>query len=273
MRDIKVKILSNGAAQVDEPFCFCAEHNAARLCIELNDELKTDVSYYILSFDVYGLGRRVISNIINDAQSTPASVSGGVIYCPLSEALTSTGELSVQVEAHKREDKSVAKIVKSAVFTLNFEPSVMGCDSELDEKCGILPQLTAAIDKMTEFESFSDGITYTPSVSADGTLSWSNNGGRENPPSVNVKGEKGDKGDKGDTGARGEAFLYSDFTAEQLTALKGDKGEKGLKGDKGDKGTDGKTPVKGVDYWTAADQESIVADVLAALPDGDEVSY
>lgn len=78
------------------------------------------------------------------------------------------------------------------------------------------------------------------------------------------------KGDKGDTGARGEAFLYSDFTAEQLAALKGDKGEKGLKGDKG---TDGKTPVKGVDYWTADDQESIVNDVLAALPDGDEVSY
>lgn len=237
MRDIQVKILSNGAAQVNEPFCFCAEHNAARLCIELNDELKTDVSYYILSFDVYGLGRRVISNIINDAQSTPASVSGGVIYCPLPEALTSTGELSVQVEAYKREDKDVEKIVKSPVFTLTFEPSVMGCDSELEEKCGILPQLTAAIDKMTEFESFSDGITYTPSVSSDGTLSWTNNGGRENPPSVNIKGAKGDKGDPGTPG------------------------------------TNGKTPVKGVDYWTAADQEAIVADVLAALPDGDEVSY
>ena len=55
MRDIKITILSDGTAQIEEPFCFCGEHNAARLCITLNDELKTDASYYLLSFDVYGL--------------------------------------------------------------------------------------------------------------------------------------------------------------------------------------------------------------------------
>lgn len=35
---------------------------------------------------------------------------------------------------------------------------------------------------------------------------------------------------------------------------------------KGDNGADGKTPVKGTDYWTAADKAEIVADTLAALP-------
>ena len=35
------------------------------------------------------------------------------------------------------------------------------------------------------------------------------------------------KGPKGDTGAKGDAFTYSDFTAEQLAALKGEKGDKG----------------------------------------------
>ena len=45
-----------------------------------------------------------------------------------------------------------------------------------------------------------------------------------------------------------------------------DVGLKGDKGDKGDPGTDGKTPVKGTDYWTAADKAEIVADTLAALP-------
>ena len=52
-------------------------------------------------------------------------------------------------------------------------------------------------------------------------------------PLGNAKGPKGDKGDAGD------AFTYSDFTAEQLAALKGgkgDTGETGAKGDKGDKG-------------------------------------
>ena len=39
------------------------------------------------------------------------------------------------------------------------------------------------------------------------------------------------------------------------------------------RGSAGHTPVKGTDYWTAADKAEIVADVLAALPDGTEVSY
>lgn len=36
---------------------------------------------------------------------------------------------------------------------------------------------------------------------------------------------------------------------------------------------DGKTPVKGTDYWTPADQEAIVRQVIAALPDASEVMY
>ena len=38
-------------------------------------------------------------------------------------------------------------------------------------------------------------------------------------------------------------------------------------------GPAGHTPVKGTDYWTAADKAEMVADVIAALPDGTEVSY
>lgn len=38
-------------------------------------------------------------------------------------------------------------------------------------------------------------------------------------------------------------------------------------------GADGKTPQKGVDYYTEADKEEIVQAVIAALPNGDEVSY
>lgn len=65
------------------------------------------------------------------------------------------------------------------------------------------------------------GAVFTPSVSSDGTLSWANNGELENPAPINIKG------DKGDTGA---AFTYSDFTAEQLAALKGESGADGADG-------------------------------------------
>lgn len=58
-----------------------------------------------------------------------------------------------------------------------------------------------------------DGATFTPSVSSDGVLSWTNDKGKDNPASVNIKGPKGD------------AFTYADFTAAQLEALKGPKGD------------------------------------------------
>lgn len=60
-----------------------------------------------------------------------------------------------------------------------------------------------------------DGATFTPSVSSDGVLSWTNDKGKTNPASVNIKGPKGD------------AFTYADFTSEQLAALRGPKGDKG----------------------------------------------
>lgn len=59
---------------------------------------------------------------------------------------------------------------------------------------------------------------------------------------------RGDKGDTGAKGDKGEAFTYSDFTAEQLAALKGakgDKGEPGATGAKGDKGDPGAKGDKG----------------------------
>ena len=42
---------------------------------------------------------------------------------------------------------------------------------------------------------------------------------------------------------------------------------------KGDTGAPGHTPVKGTDYWTADDQQTIVNDVLAALPTWEGGSY
>ena len=52
-----------------------------------------------------------------------------------------------------------------------------------------------------------------------------------------------------------------------------DVGLKGEKGDTGAAGADGYTPVKGTDYWTAADKAEIVADTLAALPTWTGGSY
>lgn len=52
---------------------------------------------------------------------------------------------------------------------------------------------------------------------------------------------------------------------------KGDKGDPGADGADGQPGADGHTPVKGTDYWTEEDKSEIVSDVLAALPQAEEV--
>lgn len=82
-----------------------------------------------------------------------------------------------------------------------------------------------------------NGYTFTPSVSPDGIISWTNDGGLVNPEPVNIKGPAGANGQQGPAG------------------------------------TNGKTPVKGTDYFTQADKEELVQAVLAALPNGDTEAY
>ena len=77
-----------------------------------------------------------------------------------------------------------------------------------------------------------NGAVFTPSVAADGTLSWTNNGGLDNPAAVNIRGPQGESGTNGTNGADG---------------------------------ADGYTPVKGQDYFTAADKNEIVSSVKTSL--------
>lgn len=63
-----------------------------------------------------------------------------------------------------------------------------------------------------------NGATFTPSVSAEGVISWTNDKGLANPDSVSIKGPQGPQGPAGADGADG---------------AKGDKGDKGDTGDSG----------------------------------------
>ena len=77
-----------------------------------------------------------------------------------------------------------------------------------------------------------NGAVFTPSVAADGTLSWTNDGGLENPAAVNIRGPQGEPGTNGTNGANG---------------------------------ADGYTPVKGQDYFTAADKNEMIASVKNSI--------
>ena len=91
-----------------------------------------------------------------------------------------------------------------------------------------------------------DGTTFTPSVSAAGDLSWTNDGGKANPAPVNLKGPKGDTGP---TGPQGET---------------GPQGPTGATGPQGPTGATGPQGPAGADYvLTDADKTEIAKEVIA----------
>ena len=67
---------------------------------------------------------------------------------------------------------------------------------QADDRLPILDNLIEETNKVVEAAKNGDfdGATFTPSVSDTGDLSWTNDKGKENPPTVNIKGEKGDPG-------------------------------------------------------------------------------
>lgn len=71
---------------------------------------------------------------------------------------------------------------------------------------------------MDNAKRYSENVNvFTPSVSSDGVLSWTNKAGLPNPASVNIKGAKGDQGLQGDTGTAATITIGSVTTGEPGT--------------------------------------------------------
>ena len=87
-----------------------------------------------------------------------------------------------------------------------------------------------------------NGVTYTPNVSPDGTLTWSNDGGLSNPSPVNIlgpRGEVGPKGDKGDVGPIGPQGPEGPRGPQGIPGERGATGETGAPGLRGPEGPRG----------------------------------
>ena len=205
------------------------------------------------------------------------TADGNVEYIITTQTVAEVGKLPCELQLSQD-----GKVIFSPNFTLLVYKN-LSVDSEVES----MDEFTALQTAISRAESLTDGATFTPSVSADGTLSWTNNKGLTNPKPVNITGPQGETGPQGPQGPKGDAFTYADFTAEQLAALKGEKGDTGPQGPKGEKGDtgatgatgatgpqgdkgdtgpqgpagaageDGYTPVRGTDYWTADDIAAI----------------
>lgn len=113
------------------------------------------------------------------------------------------------------------------------------------------------------------GPYFTPSVSNNGDLSWTNNGGLQNPNTVNImgpqgeqgiqgpKGEKGETGTQGPQGVQGETGPYfipsvdtegnlswsntGNLQNPQTVNIRGPQGAQGIQGIQGEQGVPGNT--------------------------------
>ena len=112
--------------------------------------------------------------------------------------------------------------------------------------------------------SKTNGYTFTPSVSPEGVISWSNNGNLPNPEPVNIKGSQGAQGNTGPQGTDGKSATVSAgkvTTSEpgadaQITNSGTEnaavfdfvipRGETGPKGDTGERGPIGETGPQGL---------------------------
>lgn len=90
-----------------------------------------------------------------------------------------------------------------------------------------------------------DGVTFTPTVSAEGVISWTNDGDLTNPTPVNIKGPQGEKGDTGDRGPEGPA------------GPAGPAGSDGKDGQNGEDGADGFSPTVAVSTITGGHRVTV----------------
>ena len=112
-----------------------------------------------------------------------------------------------------------------------------------------------------------NGATFTPSVSQDGVISWTNDKGLNNPTPVNIKGADGKDGRNGTNGkdgvdgkdgvspqvsvsqiSNGHKVAITDANGtKSFNVLNGEKGEQGIQGIQGNKGDKGEQGEKGSD--------------------------
>lgn len=143
---------------------------------------------------------------------------------------------------------------------------------------------TAPTNTGTAGTNGKDGTTFTPSVSSEGVLSWTNNGGLTNPASVSIKGPKGDNGTNGTNGTSAgfgtpTATVDANTGTPSVTVTASGNNTakvfnfafKNLKGAKGDPGTNGTTPT--IKVANGANIDSVGTPSVTVNTSGTETTF
>ena len=146
--------------------------------------------------------------------------------------------------AAQAEELDVKRIQSAAGKIIIYSADAPGADLTIPTVALISPIGTGSSGTGTGGSGTpgANGVTFTPHLSADGVLSWTNDGGMANPDPVNIKGAQGQKGDTGATGPQGP---------------KGDTGATGAQGPAGSDASVTAANIKAALGYTPADSEDI----------------
>jgi hypothetical protein len=133
-------------------------------------------------------------------------------YIITTQTIAATGTVTCEITLTSKSGQ--------VLVTPRFEiivADIIYSDSEIEST----NEYTALEEAIKKASTLKDGTTFTPSVSDEGVLSWTNADGKDNPAVVNIKGPKGDSGAKGDKGDKGDTGATPDIqigTVETLPA-------------------------------------------------------
>lgn len=163
-----------------------------------------------------------------------ATVVDGACYAPpMQEGMCRLGVYGYAVDGEQLVQRISPEPCVFYVRPGSYDPDAVEADAaDPTELEAYYAKVKALLDGIGQGVN---GVTYTPSVSEDGVISWTNDGGKDNPEPVNIKGPKGDTGPQGAPGKDGER------------GPQGEPGKDGAAGPQGVPGTDGKDGAPGAD--------------------------
>lgn len=218
----------------------------AQVHVKQNDTKSRKINIYLFA-STYPFDISEVSSAVIRAQKPDDTIlfnacelnSDHIAYVITNQTIAVAGTVICEVTLYGKD----GQVLATPCFSIEVEAKLYS-DNEIESK----DEFTALEEAMKKAANVKDGTTFTPSVSENGDLSWSNDGGFENPETVNIKGN---------------AFKYEDFTEEQLSKLKGEKGDKGDTGATGPQGNPG--------VYIVGDGERPDGTVVEVDFDGDNV--
>lgn len=164
-------------------------------------------------------------------------VDGQCFAPPLQEGMCRLGVYGYAVDGEQLVQRISPEPCVFYVRPGSYDPAAVEADApdptELESYYAKVQALLKDIGKGV------NGTTYTPSVSAAGEISWTNDGGKDNPEPVNIKGPKGDTGPQGTPGKDGVRGPQGEPGKDGAAGPQGPQGEPGTEGPQGPQGEQG----------------------------------